>query len=504
MSHSLVKKKALPAIAAGIAAIAISALALTGCGGQSQEDKTITVAASPTPHAQILNETVKGQLEKEGYTLEVKEFTDYVQPNTVTEEGEVDANYFQHGPYLENFNKEQGTHLISVASVHFEPMGIYAGKTSSLDNLKNGAIVAVPNDATNEARALLLLQDQGLITLADGAGVEATTKDIVSNPKNLEIKELEAAAVPTVIEDVDIAVINGNYAQSAGLEVSKALASESADSLAAKTYANILVVAEDTKDSERPRLLPQLSPRTRRATTSTTPSVALSWPSSKTCPQSQRKNAAPVHSPGRHFYCTRQRAQQRSRSVISSATVFHPTDILQLDRDKPIRGAGELDKIGIVGIFRREGDLDTGIGPDLVVPHDTTRGLLLDVNRLGELLLDGSRNESLTQRLVFEGDFGKRCAINVLVTLSRFLHVSLRLGKGDGAVRPVFLGHFFDDAREFGNDFFTRCLHGTLKEPIGNEPALLPCYFALLILKRHVHGMAVDKRVGRDLLRRVG
>lgn len=255
MSHSLVKKKALPAIAAGIAAIAISALTLTGCGGQSQEDKTITVAASPTPHAQILNETVKGQLEKEGYTLEVKEFTDYVQPNTVTEEGEVDANYFQHGPYLENFNKEQGTHLVSVASVHFEPMGIYAGKTSSLDNLKNGAIVAVPNDATNEARALLLLQDQGLITLADGAGVEATTKDIVSNPKNLEIKELEAAAVPTVIEDVDIAVINGNYAQSAGLEVSKALASESADSLAAKTYANILVVAEDNKDSEKTKAL---------------------------------------------------------------------------------------------------------------------------------------------------------------------------------------------------------------------------------------------------------
>ena len=237
-----------------VAALALCAALLAGCSG-SKDDKTITVAASPTPHAQILNDAVKSQLEKKGYTLEVKEFTDYVQPNTVTEEGEVDANYFQHGPYLENFNAEKGTHLVSVANVHFEPMGIYAGKTASLADLPDGAVVAVPNDATNEARALLLLQDQGLIELAEGAGINATPKDIVSNPKNLSIRELEAAAVPTVLADVNIAVINGNYAQGANLKVSDAIASETAESLAAQTYANILVVKEGNQDSEKTKAL---------------------------------------------------------------------------------------------------------------------------------------------------------------------------------------------------------------------------------------------------------
>ncbi len=243
--------------AAAVAVLgAALALTLTGCGSSSsKEDKTITVAASPTPHAEILTNAVKPLLEKEGYTLEVKEFTDYVQPNTVTEEGEVDANYFQHKPYLDNFNTEKGTHLVSVEGVHFEPMGIYSKKLTNLSELKDGATVAVPNDATNEARALLLLQDQGLITLKDGAGIEATPNDIVSNPKNLSFKELEAATVPNVIDDVDIAIINGNYAAPAGFKTSEALASESAQSLAAQTYANILVVKEGNENSDKIKAL---------------------------------------------------------------------------------------------------------------------------------------------------------------------------------------------------------------------------------------------------------
>ena len=192
------------------------------------------------------------QLKEQGYTLEVKEFTDYIQPNTVTEEGEVDANYFQHQPYLDSFNEEKGTHLVSVEAIHFEPFGLYAGKTASLDALADGATVAVPNDTTNEARALLLLQQEGLIKLADGAGITATAKDIVENPKNLQIKELEAANIPNALKDVDIACINGNYAQAAGLSVEKdALAVEATDSLAAETYANVLVVKDGNQDSEK-------------------------------------------------------------------------------------------------------------------------------------------------------------------------------------------------------------------------------------------------------------
>ena len=217
---------------------AVLAFGLVACGGNSSSsassasdsassaaasasaasgDTTITVAASPTPHAQILNDAVKPLLEKEGYTLVVKEFNDYVLPNTATEEGEVDANYFQHTPYLDSFNEENGTHLVSVAAVHYEPFGLYAGKTASLDALADGAVVAVPNDTTNEARALLLLEQEGLIKLKDGAGVTATVADIAENPKNLEIKELEAANIPNVLADVDIAAINSNYALGAGL-----------------------------------------------------------------------------------------------------------------------------------------------------------------------------------------------------------------------------------------------------------------------------------------------
>lgn len=244
-------------------ALLVSSLALSGCGSSNNAtqsssgdtDKTITVAASPTPHAEILNGPVKELLEKEGWTLEVKEFTDYVQPNTVTQEGEVDANFFQHQPYLDTFNEENNTNLVSVAPVHFEPFGLYAGKSSSLKSVKDGATIAVPNDTTNEARALLLLQQEGLIKLKDNAGVTATTKDIVSNPKNIKFEELEAAVVPTVLEDVDFACVNGNYAKEADLDFNKALAIENSDSEAAKTYQNVLVVKEGNEETDKTKAL---------------------------------------------------------------------------------------------------------------------------------------------------------------------------------------------------------------------------------------------------------
>lgn len=216
---------------------------------------TLKVAASPTPHAEILN-VAKEVLAEQGIDLEVVEFSDYVQPNLVTESGEVDANYFQHKPYLDNFNKEKGTHLVSVEGIHFEPFGLYPGKTKELKNLQDGATVAVPNDATNEARALLLLQDAGLIKLKDPKDINATPKDITSNPKNLKFKELEAAVVPTVIKDVDIAALNGNYAIQAGFDPTKdTLATEKADGLAAKTYQNILVVKEGNENTAKTKEL---------------------------------------------------------------------------------------------------------------------------------------------------------------------------------------------------------------------------------------------------------
>ena len=257
----LPKNKTRLAFGAAIVALAaVFALGLAGCGGNSAssasdsgsaEDKVITVAASPTPHAEILNTAVKPALEAEGWTLEVKEFTDYVLPNTATEDGEVDANYFQHIPYLENFNEEQGTHLVNVAGVHIEPMRIYAGKTATLNDLADGALVAVPNDATNEGRALLLLQSAGLITLNDDAGVTATPKDIKDNPKNLEFKEVEAASVPTVLADVDIAVINTNYALGANIPADKVLITESGDS----PYVNVLVVKEGNENTDKTKAL---------------------------------------------------------------------------------------------------------------------------------------------------------------------------------------------------------------------------------------------------------
>ncbi|MDY3745140.1 MAG: MetQ/NlpA family ABC transporter substrate-binding protein [Lachnospiraceae bacterium] len=211
---------------------------------------TIKVAASPTPHAEILAEAAK-ILANEGWTLEVTEFEDYVQPNLVVESGEFDANYFQHVPYLDDFNKENGTSLISVAGIHYEPFGIYPGTKATLDALEDGDTIAVPNDTTNEARALLLLQANGLIKLKDGAGLTATVLDIEENPLNLKIQELEAAQVSRVKDEVALVVLNGNYALEAGFSVSKdAIAYETSDSEAAKTYVNIVAVKAGNENNE--------------------------------------------------------------------------------------------------------------------------------------------------------------------------------------------------------------------------------------------------------------
>lgn len=251
------KKKVLSAVLA----VSLLATLFTGCGAKgkdsaksdkSSDDTTIKVGACVTPHAEIL-EAIKDDLKEQGYDLEVVTYNDYVLPNTALESGELDANYFQHKPYLEDFNKENGTHIVGVAAVHFEPMAIYAGKTASLDDVKDGAIVAIPNDTTNEARALLLLEAQGLIKLKEGAGIQATVADIEENPHNLTIHELEAAQVAKSIQDVDFAVINGNYALGAGL--TESIAVEASDSLAAETYANYVCVREGEEKSPKTEAL---------------------------------------------------------------------------------------------------------------------------------------------------------------------------------------------------------------------------------------------------------
>lgn len=229
----------------------ILASSLTGCGKSKKDDKTIKIAASATPHAEIL-EKAKPLLEKKGYKLEIKVFDDYVQPNQVVESGEFDANYFQHIPYLESFNKEKGTHLVNAGGIHYEPFGIYSGKKKSLDDIAKGDSIAVPNDTTNEARALQLLQDNGIIKLKDGVGLEATVNDIVDNPYDVKIVELEAAQVARVVDETAVVVLNGNYALQAGFSVGKdSIASEKADSEAAQTYVNIIAVKEgnENKDS---------------------------------------------------------------------------------------------------------------------------------------------------------------------------------------------------------------------------------------------------------------
>ncbi len=240
-----------------ILVLTLSVAALSGCGSStaSKDDKKIVVGASSTPHAEIL-EAIKSQIEAKGYTLEIRVFSDYVLPNTALDSGDIDANFFQHLPYLENFNEENKTELVSAAGVHFEPFGIYSNKIKSLDELKEGDIIAVPNDTTNEARALLLLQDNGILTLKEGAGINATTKDITENPLNLEFKELEAAQIARALPDVAAGVINGNFALQAGLSASKdAIVSESLESLAAKTYENILAVKKGHENDEGIKVL---------------------------------------------------------------------------------------------------------------------------------------------------------------------------------------------------------------------------------------------------------
>ena len=209
----------------------------------ADDDKTITVAAKPI-------------LEEEGYDLEVTVFDDYVQPNEVVESGDFDANYFQHIPYLNSFNEEKGTHLVNAGGIHYEPFGIYPGTKSSLDDIADGDTIAVPNDTTNEARALLLLQDNGIIKLKDGAGLEATVNDIEENPYNVEIVELAAEQVARVAEETSYIVLNGNYALQAGYSVSKdALAYETSDSEAAKTYVNVIAVKEGNENSDKIKAL---------------------------------------------------------------------------------------------------------------------------------------------------------------------------------------------------------------------------------------------------------
>ena len=230
---------------------------LAGCGAkkdegskESGENKVIKIAASATPHAEILEEA-KPLLKEKGYDLEIKVFDDYVQPNEVVESGDFDANYFQHTPYLESFNKEKGTHLAVAGEIHYEPFGIYPGTKKSLDEIADGDKVAVPNDTTNEARALLLLQDNGIIKLKDGVGLEATVNDIKENPHNIEIVELEAAQIARVTGEMAYVVLNGNYALQAGYSVGKdSLAYEKADSEAAKTYVNVIAVKEGNEENE--------------------------------------------------------------------------------------------------------------------------------------------------------------------------------------------------------------------------------------------------------------
>ena len=252
------KKKILALALAGVLVVG----ALTGCGSSKSEssekktdDKKITVAASATPHAEILEEA-KTLLKDKGYELEVKVFDDYVQPNNVVESGEFDANYFQHVPDLEQFNEEKGTHLVVAGKIHYEPFGIYPGTKKDLKDIAKGDKIAVPNDTTNEARALLLLQDNGIIKLKDGAGIKATVNDIEENPNNIEIVELEAAQVPRVVNEVAYVVLNGNYALEANYTVKKdALAYEKSDSEAAKTYVNVIAVKEGNENSEKIKAL---------------------------------------------------------------------------------------------------------------------------------------------------------------------------------------------------------------------------------------------------------
>ena len=236
-----------------LTALVLTAIAciglLTGCGSKDNtaDSAVVKVGASPVPHAQIL-EVVKEELAKQDIDLEIVEFTDYVVPNEAVESGEIDANYFQHITYLNTFNADHDTHLVSLGAIHYEPFGIYAGTSASLTDLPEGAKIGIPNDPTNGGRALLLLQEQGLITLPADCGLEPTVLDIVEN-NGLEIVEMEAASLPRSLDSLDLAVINGNYAIQAGLKVEEALAIEAADGAAGTAYANVLAVKEGNEDN---------------------------------------------------------------------------------------------------------------------------------------------------------------------------------------------------------------------------------------------------------------
>lgn len=254
MSHSITRRSLLSATAL------LATGALAACGGSGASDDaaseeasaTLTVAASPSPHAEILNDFAAPILAEQGVTLEVKEYTDYILPNQDTTSGEVDCNYFQHLNYLNNYNEENGTDLVSVGKIHFEPMGVFAGKSSDLAAIADGATITIPNDATNEGRALLLLQEQGIITLSEDAGITATPNDIVDNPHNVSFIEQEAAMLPSTLADADFSVINGNYAIDAGLTLADAVAQESADSDVIKNeYANVIVTTPDKDEDEK-------------------------------------------------------------------------------------------------------------------------------------------------------------------------------------------------------------------------------------------------------------
>ena len=229
-----------------VVAIAVSLFFFLPKGGSA----AVKMGATASPHAEVL-EFLKPLLAEKGFTLEIVVFNDYVVPNTSTESGELAANYFQHKPYMTDFNTERGTHLVATIPVHFEPMAIYAGKSSSLTEIPDGATIAVPNDPTNEARALLLLEANGIITIAEGKGLSATKLDILENPYNIKLEEIEAAQVPRILPDVDFAVMNGNYALEVNLFASKdGLASEALDSLAAETYINYVVVKEGNENTK--------------------------------------------------------------------------------------------------------------------------------------------------------------------------------------------------------------------------------------------------------------
>lgn len=271
----------------------VTALSLVSCGGNGpsasagstsaasststsfENSVVLKVGASPSPHAEILN-FVKDQLTEQGIDLQVVEFTDYVLPNKSLEAGEIDANYFQHQPYLDDFNEKEGANLVGAVKVHFEPFGIYPGKTASLDELKDGAEIAVPNDTTNEARALQLLEAQGLIKLKEGVGLEATVRDITENPKNLKITELPAEQLSRALSDVDFAIINGNYALSAGLS-GKALVTEGTDTPAKDRFQNVLAVrgGDENREEIKALIAALTSEETREYLEKTYPGVVI-------------------------------------------------------------------------------------------------------------------------------------------------------------------------------------------------------------------------------------